>query len=158
MNLFLLNVLLALAWGALRGSFDLANLSVGFILSYITLWFVFRSSEQARYFFQVPSIIKLLMTFLVDVVKANIRMARTILSPQMRLQPAVVGVPLDMRSLIGVVFLINIITLTPGTLALDVSTDRSILYVHTLWVDDKEEFINEIKQGYERQLMRILDS
>ena len=50
----------------------------------------------------------------------------------------------------------NLITLTPGTLSLDVSDDRKVLYVHAMYVKNKEAFIADIKNGFERKLLEIL--
>jgi len=52
--------------------------------------------------------------------------------------------------------LANLITLTPGTLSLDVSDDRKVLYVHAMYINDREQFVQSIKQGFERRLLEIL--
>ncbi len=158
MSLFLLNILLALAWAALTGRFEPVNLLFGFLLAFALLWLAFRRRNEGRYFKQVPRVFELLAFFLMDVVRANLRLARTVLSPRMNLRPAVVAVPLDLKSEAGLVLLINLVTLTPGTLGLDVSTDRRIMYIHTVWLDAPEQFVRGIKQGYERRLMRILEA
>ena len=48
------------------------------------------------------------------------------------------------------------ITLTPGTLSLDVSADRSVLYIHAMYIHDVGRFKKEIKQGLERRLLEVL--
>jgi multicomponent Na+:H+ antiporter subunit E len=51
--------------------------------------------------------------------------------------------------------LANMITLTPGTLSLEVSTDRQVLYVHNVHVTDPDAFRQEIKEGFERQVLEV---
>lgn len=157
MSLFLLNLLLALAWAALTGNFEPFNLVFGFLLAYGILWIAFRNLRPNRYFSQIPRIIEFVFFFAWELIKANLRLALTILSPKMRLRPAVVQVPLELKSQAGVVLLANLITLTPGTLALDISSDRKMLYIHTLWLEDVEEFRREIKQGFERRVKEIFE-
>ncbi len=93
----------------------------------------------------------------IDIVKANLRVAKTVLSPRLALRPAVVSVPLDLRSENSITLLSNLITLTPGTLSLDVSSDRSILFVHVLWLEDADKFREELKNGYERRIKELME-
>jgi len=157
-SVFLLNVLLAIAWAALTGDFSPLNLGFGFVLSYGVLWLITRKSANQRYFLQIPRVIEFIFFFVWEVIKANARMAIAILSPRMRLRPAVVMVPLDMKNEVGIILLSNLITLTPGTLSLDISSDRKALFIHTLWVEDEEAFRAEIKKGYEHRVKEIIEA
>ena len=72
------------------------------------------------------------------------------------MKPGIVKVPLTIQSNLGITFLANMISLTPGTLSLDVSNDKKVLYVHAMYVTDKEEFIDSIKNGFEKRILEIL--
>jgi len=65
-------------------------------------------------------------------------------------------VPLTIKSDLGITFLANMISLTPGTLSLDVSNDKKVLYVHSMYITDRDEFINGIKNGFEKRILEIL--
>jgi multicomponent Na+:H+ antiporter subunit E len=155
-NLLLLNVLLALAWGALVGQFDPLNLLFGFLLGYITLWITTRDLVPA-YFRKVPMALAFLGFFLWELLQANLRVALTVLSPhpKERLHPAIVAVPLDLRSPAQITLLANLLTLTPGTLSVDVSDDRRVLFIHTLYMKTPESFRREIKEGFERRVKEL---
>ncbi len=156
MSLFLLNILLALAWAALTGSFRPVDLFFGFALGYLVLWLVLHKNRP-RYFRQIPLLLGLFLYFTADVLRANFRMAVTVLSPRMKLRPAVVAVPLILKSETATILLANMLTLTPGTLSLDVSTDHQTLYVHTVWLDDIEEFRRQVVDGYEKRLKELFE-
>lgn len=158
MSLLLLNVLLAIAWAALTGSFGPADLLFGFALGYLVLWISTRMGRQNKYFKQIPLLLGLIGVFLSDLLRANIRMASIILSPRMRLRPAVVAVPLILKSESAIILLANMMTLTPGTLSLDISTDRQMLFIHTVYLDDPEQFKQELLEGYERRLKELFES
>lgn len=157
MNFLLLNVLLAIAWAALTGRFEPTDLGFGFVLGYLVLWMVSRGWRSSHYFQKIPQLIELTLYFLVDVARANLRLAATILSPRMDLRPAVVAVPLILKSEIAIILLANMITLTPGTLSLDISSDRQFLYVHAIQVSDIEQFRRQVLDGYERRLKELLE-
>ncbi|MGE5571044.1 MAG: Na+/H+ antiporter subunit E [Rhodospirillales bacterium] len=90
-----------------------------------------------------------------QLVLANLRLARDVLGPVSRLHPGVVAVPLDLTGDGEVTVLSNIVTLTPGTLSLDASSDDRVLYVHVANISDVEDVRREIKQGFERRIRRV---
>ncbi|NDJ76348.1 MAG: Na+/H+ antiporter subunit E [Chloroflexi bacterium] len=156
MTTFLLNMLLALAWIALTGTFTPVNFAVGFVVGFVLLWLTQRLIVPSNYFRKVPQVIGFGLFFLWELVKANLRMMAIVLSPRPDIRPAVVAIPLDARSNIEITLLANLITLTPGTLYLDVSQDRCVMYVHTMHVADLDAFRESIKAGFERRVMEVL--
>ena len=152
--MLLLNLLLALAWMALTGEFNPLNFGAGFILGYLMLRLLQRPEDPKNYFQRVALIIRFIFFYLKELVIANFRVAGTVLSPQMRVTPAVVAVPLDIKSELSISLLANLITLTPGSLTLDISTDSSVLYVHTMYAGDIDQFRLGIKD-LERQIMEV---
>lgn len=157
MNLFLLNILLAAAWAALTGNFAPDNLLFGYLLSYLILWLVSRHLVATTYFARVPRVIRFILFFLWELVRANVKVALTVLSPRPKLKPAVVAVPLDLDNIAAITLLMNLITLTPGTLALDVSSDRSVIFIHTIDVQDADTFRQQIKKGLERRVKELFE-
>jgi multicomponent Na+:H+ antiporter subunit E len=79
-----------------------------------------------------------------------------VVTPRNYMKPGIIGIPLDAETDLEITLLANFITLTPGTLSLDVSTDKKTLYIHAMYVEDKEAFIRSIKDGFERRLLDIL--
>jgi multicomponent Na+:H+ antiporter subunit E len=91
-------------------------------------------------------------------VLANLRVAYDVLTPGYRMRPGVIAIPLDARTDAEITLLANLITLTPGTLSLDVSSDRSVLYIHIMYIDndDLAEVRRRIKTGFERRVLEVL--
>ena len=77
------------------------------------------------------------------------------MTPTFYMTPGIVSVPLDVKTDLEITILANVISLTPGTLSLDVSNDRTVLYVHSMYIKDKDDFINSIKNGFEKKLLNI---
>lgn len=98
----------------------------------------------------------LLIYFLWELVLANLRLARDVLRPLHQLRPAIVAVPLALEKDTQIVLVANLITLTPGTLSLDVSSDRKFLYVHVMHVEDLAAFRQQVKSGFEQRVKRLL--
>jgi multicomponent Na+:H+ antiporter subunit E len=153
---FGLNLLLSTVWAALQGSIDLANLTTGFVFGYLILWLVRPALGETAYFGKLPAAIGFILFFLKELVVSNVRVAWDVLTPRAYRRPGVVAVPLDLERDAEITLLANVVTLTPGTLSLDLSADRRTLYVHGMFVDDPEEFRREIKDGFERRIKELL--
>ena len=155
MNGFLLNVILALVWVAVTGQFAARNLFFGFVLGFLILFFTRRIVGTPNYGNRVIKVISLTIFFVGELLKANLRVAYDVLTPGYQLRPGVVAIPLDVRSDAEITILANLITLTPGTLSLDVSADRRVLYIHAMYIDDPEAVRRQIKQGFERRVIEV---
>jgi len=153
---FLLNLVLAIVWALLMGSIDLPNLIVGFLLAYAVLWLVQPVLGKTSYFRRVPQAARFLAYFLKELVLSNLVVARDVLSPRPRRRPGVVAVPLDARTDGEITFLAIVVLLTPGTLVLDVAEDRSVLYVHTMFLESPEALCKEVKEGFERRILELM--
>ena len=70
-----------------------------------------------------------------------------------RIFPRIFAYPLKLDRDFEITLLANLITLTPGTLSVDVSEDRSILYVHAVDCSDPDSTRQDIANGFERKIM-----
>ncbi len=156
MSLFLLNLLLAFIWAAATGSFTLGSLLVGFGLGYVCLLFVQGALGPSTYPSKVRTVVSFMAFFAWEIIRANLRVAYEVITPGRQIRPGVVAVPLDAKTDIEITLLANLTGMTPGTLSMDVSDDKSVLYMHVMFLDDVEEFRREIKQGFERRLLEVL--
>lgn len=152
----LLNLLMALAWVALTGAFTLGNFATGLVLAYLVLVLVDgKKGRPMGYGQRVWLLVKFIAFFLKELVISNLRVAGWVLTPQLTMRPAVVAVPLTITTDAQITLLANMITLTPGTLTLDVAGDRSCIYVHVIHMEDLEGFRAEIKQGFEQRILEV---
>jgi multicomponent Na+:H+ antiporter subunit E len=155
-NKFLMNILLALVWIALTGQFDFQNFLFGFVVSFFALYVIARGNRERGYFYRLPKIISFFFFFLKELVKANLEVAYDVVTPKFYMKPGIIKIELDAQTDIEITLLANLITMTPGTLSLDVSDDKKVLYVHAMYIRDREKFIHGIKHGFERRLLELL--
>jgi multicomponent Na+:H+ antiporter subunit E len=152
-GLFLLNVLLAVAWGFMSGSFSPANVIFGFVLSSFVLWLIREQFGTMGYLGRARKISSLLLLFLWELLLSAVRVAVTVVSPDMNLKPAFFSYPLTVDRDFEITVLASLITLTPGTLSVDVSNDRKTLYIHCLDASDLDATRADIAKGFERKIM-----
>ncbi len=150
------NLVLALVWVAMTGHFDVVNLLLGFAFGYFVLLLLQRVVGRSAYFTKSVLLVRFVGFYLVETVRANIRVAIDVATPTSRAQPGIVAVPLDARTDVEITLLANLITMTPGSLSIDVADDRSVIYVHSMFVDDPESFRRTIKDDFERRVLELL--
>ncbi len=156
MNPFLFNILLAIAWMMLVGEITAGTFTAGMVVAYLILWFSRSAWGESRYFSKIPLVIMFVLYFLKELLIANLKVAFDIVTPKDYMEPGVIAVPLDVETDIEITLFANFVTLTPGTLSIDVSPDRKTLYVHALYVKDAEQFRNELKNGLEKRLIEVM--
>lgn len=156
MNAFMMNILLALAWLAMTGKWTVSNFLLGYAIGYVLTWFGRSPSQPTSYFRKVTLIFEFALFVLWELLKANMRVAYDVITLRHHMRPGIVAVPLEVTTDAEITLLANLITLTPGTLTLDISTDRRVLYVHGMYIDDTESFKREIKSGFERRVLELL--
>ncbi len=93
--------------------------------------------------------------FIIELVKASVDVTVAVLSNKQKLKPAIVAVPLDLRTDMGITTLANIVSLTPGTTSLHISDDRKTLYVHVLDRESDEDVIRSIKDTFETRVLAV---
>lgn len=150
-------ILLAVAWVVLTGTFDVPNVVFGLVAGALLARLVPRAPGARWTPRRAWAMVSLAAYFVWELILANIRVVAAVLGPRSRLSPAVVAVPLDARTDAEITLFANLITLTPGTLSVDVSPDRRVLYVHTIsFAGDLETARRELKDGFERRVLEAL--
>jgi len=152
--MFAANILFAVAWGALIGPFTPANLAAGYVVGYVALCIA--SGGRGSYFRRSRSALGLAVYTVYELASANLRVAWYTVSRLRNLKPAILAVPLEENLTDAEITLLgSLITLTPGTLTMDVSPDRRVMYIHYMHVEDAEAAIEEIKSGFERRVLEV---
>ena len=150
---YLNNILLALVWAALTGSFTLANFAFGLLLSAVALYLVREQIGAPHNFHRGGRILSLAVLFIYELVLSGWRVARLVTSRKMELEPGIFAYPLKVDRDFEITILANLITLTPGTLSVDVSDDRRLLFVHAIDCSDADKAVRDIRDGFERKIL-----
>ncbi len=151
--LFSVNVLFAIAWAAMSGIYNLPNLILGFVLGAFGLWLIREQVGTVGYLTRASRIFSLTALFLYELVMSALRVAWLVIHPRLNCAPAIIAFPLSVDRDIEITLLANLITLTPGTLSVDVSADRKYLYIHAINVADIDDLKRDIAEGFERKIM-----
>ena len=141
----------------MQGAFTLGNFGMGLVLSYGVLRLLQPLLGEAGYDQRIYHQVALTGVFLKELVLSSVRVAVEVLTPGFSMRAGILAVPLSVRSEAGITLFANLISLTPGTLSLDVSEDREYLYIHAMYIDyGIEEDALELKRTLESRVILAL--
>jgi len=135
--------ILLITWIFLALPFNIQNLLLGIVISFIvTLIFKDYYSEKITDVLKIKKIIHIVKYFFVFIyymILANLDVMYRVIHPKMPISPGIVRVKTELKSNFARMILANSITLTPGTLTVDIKDD--FLYIH--WINVKNADIEE---------------
>jgi multicomponent K+:H+ antiporter subunit E len=152
-----LSALLLLVWVLLQQSIAPAHLLSGVVLAVLVPRLCHGFLAPPARLRAWPEALRLMAVVLWDIVQSNLTVARLVLDPRARPQPAWIRVPLDSRHPTAVTLFAAIITTTPGTVSCVVDDEHWEILVHALDADDPQAMAAQMKQRYEAPLRRIFE-
>ena len=156
MTPFAINLILAFVWAVLNGGIGLSSLVVGFVIGYGVIYVLQPLFEKNRYCTMMFDGLLLVLFFIYELIVSSLKVAWDVLTPVQRSKPALVAVPLEAKTNAEITVLANLVSLTPGSLSVDISEDRKYLLVHAMFVDDPDAFRAEIKNGMEKRVLEAM--
>ena len=154
MSLYVVQLLFVAVWLAVTGSLTLANVIFALIVSTLALWLIRHQLPGGRnHWLRLGRVLSLVLLFCKELALSAWKVAVMVTRPKLDVQPGIFAYPLTVTTDFEITLLANLITLTPGTLSVDVSPDRKMLYVHAIDCSDIETAKNDIKNGFEKKIM-----
>ncbi|WP_033828024.1 Na+/H+ antiporter subunit E [Bacillus andreraoultii] len=153
----LLNFFIAFVWMFLKSDYSAATFSVGYLMGLGMLFLMRRFFESRFYLGKVWSVVYLILLFIKELIMANIDVLKIVLKPKLDFQPGIFEYRTGLKKDWEVTLLSNLITLTPGTLVVDVleNDEEKVLYIHAIHVPDADEAIDGIKNSFERAILEV---
>jgi multicomponent Na+:H+ antiporter subunit E len=151
----LLNIALAFLWMFIKVSFDSISFIKGYLFGLLVI-FLFRRFFHSRfYLLRFWSFIKLTFIFLKELVLSNVAIVKIVLKPKLDMNPGIFALQTDLTKDWQITLLSSLITLTPGTLVIDVSEDNKTLFIHAMDIGEVEDEIYSIKNTFERAILEV---
>lgn len=146
---------ISVGWALITGGFTVLNLLLGAVVGSIAIYLVRDRIGLPRPLRRLRRIARLTVLFTYELFASAIKVGWLVVQPRLKLQPAIIAFPLTARSDAEITLLANLITLTPGTLSVDVSQDRKHLYIHAIDCPDREALIASVAKGFEQRIIEV---
>lgn len=152
---FLLNLFLAMAWMLLNGQYSGTGFLIGFGAGFIALWLAQPFGMQTSYFSKLKAVIILIVFFLKELFISVGNVAWDVITPGQSSDPDIIYFPLDAKTDLEITLLANMVSLTPGSLSLDVTEDKKFLVIHAMFATNPDDVIHSIKSQMEAKLIKV---
>lgn len=157
---FSIGLLLFGFWLLLTYTFDLFSIIVGIVVVLMVLWYnkdlIINEHESNLYSIKmVFRLIKFLLVLIKEIIVANIQVAKIVLNPKMPIQASFFQYPVQLKKPMNQVIYANAITLTPGTLTIDIKEDYFVIHALTdsardgLYGSDLERAANQLEDNHD---------
>ncbi|WP_062350303.1 Na+/H+ antiporter subunit E [Bacillus kwashiorkori] len=153
----LLNLFIAFVWMFLKVSYDPATFIIGYLIGLVLIYLMHKSFAARFYLSSIWAVIYLILLFLKELIVANFSVLKIVLKPNMDFQPGIFAYKTILEKDWEITLLSNLITLTPGTLVVDVHEENNekILYIHAIHVPDVDDAIEGIKSSFEKAILEV---
>jgi multicomponent Na+:H+ antiporter subunit E len=142
------SILLLAVWIGLTNSLDIQELGVGAAVS-LGIAYFFAGEERFHLGSILLKYIRFAPTFIKALIQSNIEVARIVLSPSLPVNPGIVKLKTTLKNDYDKLLLANAITLTPGTITLDMEDDHLYIHILNLKTTDKDVLQKEIIEKFE---------
>lgn len=149
-----IHMLLTLGWMALWGSQAWWHAAAGAIVGGAILYALTKGTGQPFYLKRVAALVKFAFVFLGELVMAARFVVRISMAPRPRHQPGVVALPLRLKTDASITALTHLLSLTPGAVPIDISPDRTEIYIHCLDLNELEA-VRASKERFEELLLEV---
>ncbi|MGX8177385.1 Na+/H+ antiporter subunit E [Exiguobacterium artemiae] len=151
----LLNLLLAFLWMFLANSFSTSSFIIGYLLGLIAMFAMRRGFSSRFYLGPFIALIRLFIRFLYELVVANLQVLSIILKPRLDIKPGIFAYETELKHNWQITLLSLLITLTPGTLVVDISDDNKTLYIHALHMPEADDAVDSIRNSFEKAILEV---
>ncbi|KYG32457.1 cation:proton antiporter [Alkalihalobacillus trypoxylicola] len=151
----LINFALAIAWMFLYNTYDLPTFIIGYIVGFIILFLMRRIFPSRLYIIRVYGVVHLLFVFIRELIISNYSVMRLILKPKLDIKPGIFTLHVSYNSDWELTLLSLLISLTPGTVVIDVSHDKQKMYIHSMNIDDIESSIHHIEESFQKVILEV---
>lgn len=154
----LLNLAIALTWTFFQNDWSLPQFIIGYLIGIVLLG-VFQYFWPYKFYLRkIGAILYLILLFLKELLISSFTVMGQIIRPKLDIQPVVFAYSTELESDWEVTVLSCLICLTPGTITLDVSHDKRVLYIHAMDVKDEASLSLQIKESFEKAIMEVTRS
>ncbi|WP_203333811.1 Na+/H+ antiporter subunit E [Planococcus beigongshangi] len=154
---FLINITIAFLWTLLMDeeAFYLSTFITGYLIGIGIVLIMQRFFGSQFYLLRVYSAIKLLLIFISELFQSSILILKQILSPKLNIKPGIITYEHNMEGDYELTTLALLLTLTPGSVVMEVSPDGKIFYIHAMDVEESREALLRSIKTFEKAIMEV---
>ena len=147
-------IFLLIVWCGLNNSVKPAGIAFGLVIATFVSFIVL--PKKIKFHVRLIKIIIPVIYIISELIKASVQVAKYVIMPSKQTKSDIIKVPIVCNHPVQITLLANCISLTPGTLVVDLEKDNSILVVHIMFAENKKQVLEFIKLYLEPMIMDVI--
>ncbi|WP_431028695.1 Na+/H+ antiporter subunit E [Lysinibacillus sp. LZ02] len=154
---FILNLFIAALWFLLKDdpNANFSNFVAGFLVGVVILYAMHRFFGTRFYLRRVAKILKLILLFIQELVLSSMSVLRWVLSPKLTITPGIFTYKTQLKGDWQVTTLALLLTLTPGSVVMEVSEEGDLFYIHAMDLEEAQDSIVRSIGKFERAILEV---
>lgn len=151
----LANLFIAFLWMFFQNDWSVLTFLGGYIIGLLVIFILRRFLTTKFYLFTLYAVIRLICIFAYEIFVSSIMVIRKIIQPKMDIKPGIIATKTDLETDIEVTLLAMLITFTPGSVVMEISSDNKVLYFHTIDIPDISNAVLQSKTRFEEAIKKV---
>lgn len=153
----LLNIFIAFLWMLLidEDHINASTFFAGFLVGIGIIFLMHRFFGTGFYLQRVYTTFKLLLIFIRELIQSSVLVLKQILSPKLKIQPGIFRHETVLKSDLEITMISLLLTLTPGSVVMEVSPEGNVLYIHAMDVENERDAILSQLKNFEKAIMEV---
>jgi multicomponent Na+:H+ antiporter subunit E len=151
----LINLFIAFLWMFLQDEWSFLSFFSGCLVGLVILFMVRRFFPTSFYLLTFMAIIKLFFVFIGELVTSSILVIRQVLRPKINITPGIVTLETDLEGDMEVTLLALLLTLTPGSVVMEVSPNGKVFYIHAMDIPESSDAVYKAQEKFEKAIKGV---
>jgi multicomponent Na+:H+ antiporter subunit E len=151
----LINLFIAFLWMFLQDEWSFLSFFSGYLVGLVVLFMLRRFMPTSFYFAKFIAIIKLLYVFIGELITSSILVIRQVLRPKIDITPGIVTLKTDLEGDLEVTLLALLLTLTPGSVVMEVSPNGKVFYIHAMDIPESSDSVYKAQEKFEKAIKGV---
>ncbi len=156
--LVLINLFIGFLWMFLQDDWSALSFLSGYLVGLVVLFVMRKFFSSQYYLFTVQAVINLFLLFIYQLFASSIVVIQRIIKPKLDIKPGIVAFETDLERDIEVTLLAALITLTPGSVVVEISPDNKVLYIHAMDIPELSDGVFLSKLKFEEAIRKVTGS
>lgn len=154
-NQVLLNLFIAFLWMFLQDEWEFLTFFSGYLVGMALIFLMRRFFSSDFYAKRLIAVIKLLLIFIRELVVSGILVMKQVLRPKINITPGIFKLETKLIGDLEITILSLLITLTPGSVVLEVMPEESLCYIHVMDIPESRDAVLNATESFEKAIMEV---
>lgn len=151
----LINLFIAFLWMFLQDSWDMLSFFGGYLVGLFIVFCMRRFFSTRYYLSTLFYVFRLFFVFIRELISSSVLVVRQVIRPKINITPGIFKLETELEGDLEVTLLSLLITLTPGSVVMEISEDAKVLFVHAMDIPKSSDAVIKSKIAFEKAIKDV---